>query len=140
VLIEAIDFLPQLLDTVSVPETVVRELLHPQTPLSVRTWMDSRRAWLQVVPAPTAQSAPLLALEDGERAAIALGQVLRADLILMDDRRGVAVALAEGFAVTGTLGLIDLAPALARLKATNFRCRQAMIDEVLARHRPGSTP
>jgi predicted nucleic acid-binding protein len=146
VLIELIDLLPRLFDMVSVPETVRRELQHPYTPLSVRTWMDSRPTWLRVMPAPPAQSLPLPALDDGARSVIALGLALRADLILMDDRSGVAAALAEAFEVTGTLGildraarrgLIDLAPALARLTATNFRFRQAAIDELLARHQTG---
>jgi predicted nucleic acid-binding protein len=47
----------------------------------------------------------------------------------MDDRDGVAAARSKGFAVTGTLGILDLAArcdlirldeALERLKATSF--------------------
>jgi predicted nucleic acid-binding protein len=68
---------------------------------------------------------------------------LRADLVLMDDRAGVAIAKAHGFVVTGTLGvlelaarrkLIDLAGTVRRLKATNFRCRPEILDALLARH------
>ena len=109
VLTETIDLLPRLFDTVSVPEIVCQELRHPHTPLSVRSWMDRRPAWLQVVPMPPADSLPLPALDEGERSVIALARALRADLILMDDRSGVAAALAEGFEVTGTLGLLDRA-------------------------------
>lgn len=59
----------------------------------------------------------------------------------MDDRRGVAKALQRGFEVTGTLGLLskasksgllDLAEAFDRLKRTNFRYRQAIMDALLA--------
>jgi predicted nucleic acid-binding protein len=65
---------------------------------------------------------------------------LHADLILIDERKGTSVALTKGFAVTGTLGilrlaaqggLIDLADTLAKLKRTNFRYRQEMIDDLL---------
>jgi predicted nucleic acid-binding protein len=74
------------------------------------------------------------ALDDGERAAIALGVSLSAELLLMDDRAGVV-------AVTGTLGLldraarrglVDLVAAFDALKATNFHTRQALLDTLLA--------
>jgi len=76
----------------------------------------------------------------GETAAIALATELNADLVLMDDRRGVAAALHRGLTVTGTLGLLaraaaqgllDLADAFQRLKATNFRYRQDIMDLLL---------
>ena len=63
-----------------------------------------------------------------------------ADLILIDERKGTSAALTKGFEVTGTLGilrlaakngLIDIAAALAKLKRTNFRYRQEMIDDLL---------
>jgi predicted nucleic acid-binding protein len=77
----------------------------------------------------------------GESAAIALAAELHADLLLMDDRRGVAVALRKGLLVTGTMGLLtraakrgmlDLAEAFDRLKGTNFRYRQDIMDALLA--------
>ncbi len=49
-----------------------------------------------------------LILDEGERAAIALATSVGADLILMDDRAGVAVAYRHGLTVTGTLGVLDL--------------------------------
>ena len=45
----------------------------------------------------------------GEEDAIALAVELHADLILMDDRDGVAVARSKGFRVAGTLGILALA-------------------------------
>lgn len=74
-------------------------------------------------------------LDAGEKAALALAAMLGADLVLMDDRGGVAVARRKGLAVTGTLGILDLAArlglldlgeAFARLQATNFRYRQIL--------------
>jgi len=66
----------------------------------------------------------------------------------MDDRAGVATALSLGLAAIGTVGLldlaarrglIDLADAFARLRATSFRCRAAIYDEILVRfHRDGA--
>ncbi len=40
----------------------------------------------------------MAALDDGERAAIALATTLRADLLLMDDRVGVAMGLVGNLA------------------------------------------
>ena len=64
----------------------------------------------------------------------------------MDDRAGVAVAQRQGFTVTGTLGvldlaaqrgLVDLADAFARLRATSFRYPPEMMDALLAQHPKG---
>ncbi len=143
-LIEEIDLLPRLFDTVFVPEMVREELSHARAPSVVRSWVTSRPRWLQVARTPPHEELLLPALDAGERAAIALAMSLRADLILIDDRSGVAAALAQGLPVAGTLGLldlaarqgrVDLAAALMRLKATNFRYRQEMLDALLARHR-----
>ena len=80
-------------------------------------------------------------LDDGERAVIALAATLSADLLLMDDRAGVALARSLGFAVTGTLGLLaraakrgllDLSVAFEALKSTNFHAKQELLDALLA--------
>jgi predicted nucleic acid-binding protein len=85
----------------------------------------------------------LRALDEGERAALALARTLSADLVLMDDRAGVAVARRQGFTVTGTLGVLDLAgrrgfidlgAAFIRHKRTNFRYRPEIMEALLARH------
>jgi predicted nucleic acid-binding protein len=83
-------------------------------------------------------------LDDGEKAALALAASLAADLVLMDDREGVRVARNKGFRVIGTLrvldlgarrGLLDLADAFERIKRTNFRYRQEIMDELLDQQR-----
>jgi predicted nucleic acid-binding protein len=69
-----------------------------------------------------------------------LGQSLHADVILIDDRKGVAVAVKKGLQVSGTLGLLtlaarrellDLAAAFSRLKKTNCRYRPEMMEALL---------
>jgi predicted nucleic acid-binding protein len=55
---------------------------------------------------PAVDGAALESLDAGERAVIALAASLQIDLILMDDRAGVAAARARGIAATGTLGLL----------------------------------
>jgi predicted nucleic acid-binding protein len=64
----------------------------------------------------------------------------------MDDQAGVTVARRRGLAATGTLGLldvaarrgmVDLAAAFERLKATSFYYRQGLLDALLAQRRKG---
>jgi predicted nucleic acid-binding protein len=69
---------------------------------------------------------------------------LKAELLLIDDRAAVTAGRAQGFTVTGTLGvlsrtatlgLVDLPAALARLKKTNFRIHPQLIEDLLAKYR-----
>jgi predicted nucleic acid-binding protein len=124
---------------------VYGELCHPGAPLPVRAWIANIPNWLEVRPNPDHKSndPAEMALDDGERAAIALAAAINADLILIDDRAGAGVAYRRGFTVTGTLGvldlgarrgLIDLARAFERLRATNFRYRPEIMDALLAQH------
>jgi len=140
VLIGCSDILAQLFEKVLIPTMVRDELAHNEAPEIVRAWMESPPRWLEVQVAPSIDDASLEALDDGERAAIALAMMVKAELILMDDRGGVAIARSKGFAVTGTLGVLDLAArrklvnleeAFARLKATNFRYPPQILDALL---------
>jgi predicted nucleic acid-binding protein len=90
----------------------------------------------QVPNAP--DDAALLPLGVGERAAIVLALSIHADLVLIDERKGTRAAIDKGLDVTGTLGipqraavrgLLNLAEAFNRLKRTNFRYRQEIMDE-----------
>lgn len=144
VLIGHIDILPTLFGTVILPSAVRDELADIGSPLMVRDWIADPPPWLDVRPTtsdkPVAKS--FSALDPGEIAAISLAIELRADLLLMDDREGVIAARQHGFTVTGTLGvlslaaerrLLDLAEAFDRLKRTNFRFRQEIMDQLLHR-------
>jgi predicted nucleic acid-binding protein len=82
-------------------------------------------------------------LDEGETAAIALAIWLDADLVLMDDRRGVIVARGKGLRVTGRLGVLDLAArrglvnfaqAANRLRRTNFRIPADLLDLLMKKH------
>lgn len=143
VLIGQIDLLPQLFERVLVPQTVRDELTRARTPPSVRAWIIRPPAWLRIAP-PAAIPDDLqlaAALDHGERAALALAVSVAADLILMDDRAGVAAARGKGFVVIGTLGLLaraarrGLVELPAALRATNFHMRQDLMDLLLAQDR-----
>jgi predicted nucleic acid-binding protein len=141
VLIGHVEILERLFERVSIPADVANELRDPSAPASVRAWMEAAPAWLDMREVAPTDDAHLMGLDPGERSAIALGLALKADLILIDERRGARAALHKGLETTGTLGLpdlaarnglIDLADAIERLKSTNFRYRQEIIDALLA--------
>src|SRR5262249_61835773 len=98
-------------------------------------------AWLSMLPDPTLAHDPTLSrLDDGEAAAIVLAQSIGADLILMDDRAGVKAAREQGFAVTGTLGVLDMAARrgmieirekFERLRPTNFLFLPKILDRLI---------
>lgn len=144
VLIGEIDLLPQLFERVVIPEAVHAELRHARAPESVREWIAHPLPWLNIMPTPPGAALAFPGLDIGEQAALALADSLRADLLLMDERKGVAAGLARGLGTIGTLGVLDLAArrgltdlthALTRLKATNFRIAPKVLDELLARYK-----
>ena len=135
-----IELLPRLFTTVFVPDAVHKELCHPTAPPMLQEWIAERPSWLEVMPVDLIDDAALQPLGAGERAAITLALSMHADLILIDERKGTSVAITKGFTVTGTLGilrlaaqggLIDLADTIAKLKLTNFRYRQEMLNDLL---------
>ena len=143
-LIGHINILPKLFGTVILPSAVRDELADMGTPLPVRNWIARAPSWLEVRPASKecSNAESLQALDAGEAAAISLAIQLRADLLLMDDREGVAVARRAGFTVTGTLGVLGLAAergllnlpeAFERLKRTSFRYRSEVMEQLLRR-------
>ena len=141
VLIGPSEVLPALFERVIVPAVVRDELDRAQTPLAVRNWIQSPPAWLELHPSlESPYDDALGSLDEGEKAALVLAGSLGAGLVLLDDRQGVRVARNKGFRVIGTLrvlqlaaqrGLRDLAGAFERIKGTNFRYRQSVMDELL---------
>ncbi len=144
--IDQIELVPRLFEKIFIPSVVCDELRHPSAPEAVRSWMRSRPGWLEVSVVGASDDPSLLGLDEGEKSAIILALTLSADLLLIDDRKGAAIARAKGFEVTGTLGvldlaarrgMIDLAGALARLRTTNFRGRDDLFDGLLKQHKRG---
>jgi predicted nucleic acid-binding protein len=109
VLIDAVELLPNLFEKVFAPEAVRAELLNQDAPPVVRVWAVRPPSWLEVRAVSSAIDDPAWrALDIGEREALALARTIGADLVLMDDRAGVAVARQLGLAATGTLVAYDL--------------------------------
>lgn len=146
ILIGHIDLLPVLFEKVVLPTTVQSELASGKAPPFVRDWVADLPAWVEVREAPLSQAedASLNGIDAGEKAAIQLAVSLNADLLLMDDRKGVNAPQRKGLRVTGTLGILDLAAqrglakfaqAVEQLRQTNFRVPQALLDALLEKHK-----
>jgi len=140
VLIQCAELLPQIFGRVAAPPAVITEMLHPRAPMQVQKWAASPPSWLEVIAPKSVLSD--LALGPGESAAIALAQELQADVLLIDERKGAAVASLQGLAVAGTLTVLDLAAerrllqlndAIDRLRHTTFRMPEVVVDEILRR-------
>lgn len=145
VLIGNIDLLPVLFEKVILPSAVQAELASSKAPPFVRDWIAHRPDWVEVREAPLSQAedVSLKGIDAGEKAAIQLAASLGADLLLMDDRKGVIAARGKGLRVTGTLGVLDLAAhrgllnfaqAVNRLRRTTFRIPEARLDSLLKRY------
>ena len=142
ILIEAVHVLPRLFERIHVPAEVHDELTCEATPAVIGTWMRKCPEWLEVLAAPVvpAEDHALRALDSGERAAILLAESIRADLLLIDDRAGAILAQRRGLAITGTLGVLDLASqsgfvqlqdVFVRLQKTNFRYPPSLLETLL---------
>jgi predicted nucleic acid-binding protein len=137
-LIGHIEILPELFEKVILPSSVKDELSNPETPVTVRNWISAPPQWLEIRRAGGLKA--LSGLGAGETEAIAPALELHADLLLMDDRRGVKAARTMGIEVTGTLGvlglagkrgLVNLGEAFELIKKTSFRYPQSIMDEFL---------
>lgn len=141
ILIRQPEILPALFEKVIVPSVVRDEMARAEAPQAVRNWIQAPPPWLELLTPPDSPFDDALEnLDEGERAALVLAASLGADLLLLDDREGARVARAKGFHVVGTLrvlhmaarrGLLDLAESFERIKRTNFRYRQEVMDELL---------
>jgi len=136
-----VDTLPVLFETVFIPPAVAGELSHARTPSIVRDWLASNPRWL-IVKAPARDDLSLGLDDVGEREAISLALEINADLLLADDRKARRVAMARGLSITGAVGvleaasakkLLDLPEAINRLRATDFKIADSILESALAR-------
>lgn len=142
ILIECIDVLPQLYGRVVIPEGVLAELQRDSTPQVVKKWIAAHPDWLEIRQARMQPDEGLAMLGVGERQAISLAQELKAAAIIIDEERGRQEAKRRGLSVIGILGvlrdaaernLIELPLALDRLRETNFRVSEKIIQSLLLR-------
>jgi uncharacterized protein len=140
--ISHIDILPRLYGSVVIPPQVAIELANSKRPPEVQAFIAKPPIWL-------ATRAPskiefIKNLDLGESAAINLARELKADLLLIDEKKGRDVAIAWKIPNARTAavlfdaanaGLIsDLQTVFNNLKATNFRVPPKILDGLLREH------
>jgi predicted nucleic acid-binding protein len=133
------DLLRRLYQRIILPRSVETELTQQGAPPAVSAWTRILPAWVEVHEAPADDTHVTGDLGPGEKDTIILGKYFGAELLLIDERQGTAVARAVGFRVTGTLGIlrdshiagfVDGNSAYLRLSSqTNFR-RSPKLDEL----------
>jgi predicted nucleic acid-binding protein len=143
VLLDQADLLHRFYGQVVIPEAVRRELTSGKTPQPVKEWLSDPPPWLRVEAVTSSQLALVTDdLDLGEREAIAIAHLLRADLLLIDETSGRAEARRRNLRVTGTLGilrlaaekeLIDVPEVLARLRETTFYVDEDLIRAIFGR-------
>lgn len=130
ILLEKADLLEKLFGKIIIPEAVFDEMQQTGTPESVRSWIDSLPAWIEIKTPSQINLERVKELGRGETQAIALAIETNADAILMDDRKAIREARKNNLLVLTTLGILEIAAAknlidfsriLAELAKTNFR-------------------
>ncbi|WP_392480814.1 DUF3368 domain-containing protein [Nostoc sp. C110] len=105
--INHLHLLQQLYGTVLIPEAVYQELTDPNFPVAgaieVQTFI-----WIQTCPVQDRTLLEALSneLDIGEAEAIALALEMKADQVLIDERRGRMVAARLNLGYTGILGIL----------------------------------
>jgi predicted nucleic acid-binding protein len=132
-----LQLLPAVVGRVTIPRTVWGEIVQAGTRPDVVAAIEAAD-WIDVVEDPPPQD---LGLDPGETAAILLAEKVRADALLIDERRGRAVATARGISVIGTLGVVAgarrvgaldrAALVVTELRADGFWLSDALVTEFL---------
>jgi len=102
--------LPSHYQRVLIPLSVLDELRHPDAPRAVANWLLDLPSWIEVRPTAGSPDSALADLDPGEREAIQIAQEQRADLLLIDERRGRLEARRRGLATTAHLAYFLLPP------------------------------
>lgn len=148
VLIEEVALLPRLFEAVVIPQGVRDELAAQEAPAPVRRWVRQPPPWLQISMVQDSDDPELASLHRGEREALLLAERLQADAVLLDEWMAREIASQRGLSIIGLIGvlngaaaqgLIDVAQAVDRLRATSFRASPALYRWLLEqeRKRPG---
>jgi predicted nucleic acid-binding protein len=141
--IEVIEVVFRLFKAINIPGAVAAELSHRDAPEVTRAWIAKPPGTLHILEPEPVRDGALSRLHPGERAAILLAEQLSADLVILDDRAGRAVAIERSLRVIGTLAVLDEAGAngwlnipeiVERLRKTGFRAHPSLYDWLIDRH------
>ncbi|MBX3290892.1 MAG: DUF3368 domain-containing protein [Acidobacteria bacterium] len=143
VLIDAIGILPEMFGEVIIPQAVYKELNHEKAPEPVKRFINDAHAWLRIRDVEVPENTGLDNLGPGEREAIFLAESEKADLLIIDERKGMRAAMQRKLMAVGTLiileqaaakGLVDLPNAFEKIKNTSFHVSSELLNEILDRN------
>ncbi len=139
--IDALDLLPLVAQRILVPRAVWNEVVIAGTMRPEVGQIRQHFASAVVEADPTVAAAYGLQVDSGEAEALALAAQYPQCILLMDDARGRRLALASGFRVFGTLGLVvrakreghiaAAAPYMDRLRQCGIFVTPALITQAL---------
>lgn len=119
-LIGRLDLLCDQFDRVCIPDAVRTELDGiPNSAAKAAIEQATQTGWLRPRPVGNARLAAILAndLDLGEAEAMVLAVEIKADLLLIDEKEGRALARQAGLAVTGVLGILLRAKATGKVSS-----------------------
>ena len=140
ILIEESELLMRLYARLIIPIAVLKELSQPNTPPQVVSWIKNPPDWLEAKAASISEESFPATLGEGEREAIMLAEMMNADALLIDDGAARREARRRQLPVQGTLGvlataaeldLVNLPDAIQRLRHTNFRVSERLLQTFL---------
>jgi predicted nucleic acid-binding protein len=139
---DKIDLLDKFFGHVCIPQAVFKELTIPNKP-NVETITEWAKGRIVPVKNATAVTAFSLNLDPGESEALSLYWEIAADYLLIDEKKGRAIAARNGIKTVGTIGILLLAkqkgfisevkPFLDMLMNTGFRMSDILYRQILER-------
>lgn len=139
-LINKIEILQILYNSVTIPQTVADELRASESPSVVKRWIAQPPDWLQIRSIEIPQAIELERLDPGERDAILLAEQLKANLVILDDKVARQIATERGLEIIGLLGilkdaarsnLLDLKTTFEQLQEFGFWVAPSLLQRLL---------
>jgi len=139
-LINQIDILQTLYNSVTIPQTVADELRASESPPVVKRWIAQPPDWLEIQSIKTPQRVEMGKLDPGEREAILLAEELKASLVILDDKAARRIATERGLKIIGLLGilkdaarsdLLDLKTTFEQLQEVGFWVAPSLLERLL---------
>ena len=105
-LINQLELLPRLYQTIIIPDLVQAEMQAEGAPAALQNWIANPPDWLEILTSSETDYTQLQHLQPGEQAAIVLAQALQADLLILDDLDARRTAQNLGLNIIGMLGIL----------------------------------
>lgn len=140
--------LKELFDEILIPRAVFNELTRNAN-FSNEAFTIQNASYIRVVDVEDLHTVDILrratGLDQGESEAIVYAEFSKADILLMDERKGRRVAISMGLPIMGSVGVLlqaqksglitagELKDALLMMKESGIRLSAGMIEKVLRR-------